>query len=183
MLQTLPRCTWPRRYLLLARSAAQPHRFRFVTGTTYGSTEAADRLIKLVGHPGHPGCSAPPPRPALLSRRPDLITWVHVDRGVELPAGAPTVHRRSRVGDQADRYSTDWPPSPKRLGGGHPRGLGSAYFRHVGPAHRAGEQALGAIDPDPTMRGRGTNPVIPRQPGRDPVRHRPAEQAYLSRPG
>ena len=62
----------------------------FVTGTTYGSTESAERLIKLVKGI-HRRCGALRPTAALLRLDPDLVTWVPATEVANfLKALAPT---------------------------------------------------------------------------------------------
>ena len=48
----------------------------FVTGTTYGSTESAERLIKLVKGI-HRRVRGTRRRPPYSASDPDLVTWVH----------------------------------------------------------------------------------------------------------
>jgi uncharacterized protein (DUF2236 family) len=135
----------------------------FVTGTTFGSTEAAERLIKLVRgiHRKVHGI-APDGRP-YSADDPALVTWVHVTE----VSSFLRAHQRFTPfpvrGDQADRYFHETAVLAERLGGEDiPRSRAAvrAYFRHIRPELDAGEQALGAIDfLTKPMRGRGTNPV------------------------
>ncbi len=136
----------------------------FVTGTTYGSTESAERLVKLVrGIHRKVRGTAPDGRP-YSADDPDLVTWVHVTE----VSSFLRAHQRFTPfpvrGDQADRYFHETATIAERLGGeGIPRSRVAvrAYFRHVRPELEAGEQALGAITfLTRPMRGRGTNPVI-----------------------
>jgi uncharacterized protein (DUF2236 family) len=136
----------------------------FVTGTTFGSTEAAERLIKLVqGIHRKVRGTAPDGRP-YSADDPALVTWVHVTE----VSSFLRAHRRFTPfpvrGDQADRYFHETAVIAERLGGEHiPRSRVAvrAYFRHVRPELEAGEQALGAIAYlTKPMRGGGTNPVI-----------------------
>jgi len=136
----------------------------FVTGTTFGSTEAAERLIKLVRgiHRKVQG-TAPDGRP-YSAGDPDLVTWVHVTE----VSSFLRAHQRFTPfpvrGDQADRYFHETAVIAERLGGeGIPRSRLAvrAYFRHIRPDLEAGEQALGAIEfLAKPMRGRGANPVM-----------------------
>ncbi len=136
----------------------------FVTGTTYGSTDAAERLIKLVrGIHRKVRGTAPDGRP-YSAADPDLVTWVHVTE----VSSFLRAHQRFTPfpvrGDQADRYFHETSTIAERLGGeGIPRSRVAvrAYFRHVRPELEAGDQALGAITfLTRPMRGRGTNPMM-----------------------
>jgi uncharacterized protein (DUF2236 family) len=136
----------------------------FVTGTTFGSTEAAERLIKLVrGIHRKVHGTAPDGRP-YSADDPDLVTWVHVTE----VSSFLRAHQRFTPfpvrGDQADRYFHETAVIAERLGGEDiPRSRVAvrAYFRHVRPDLEAGEQALGAIQfLTKPMRGRGSNPVV-----------------------
>jgi uncharacterized protein (DUF2236 family) len=136
----------------------------FVTGTTFGSTEAAERLIKLVrGIHRKVHGTAPDGRP-YSADDPDLVTWVHVTE----VSSFLRAHQRFTPfpvrGDQADRYFHETAVIAERLGGeGIPRSRLAvrAYYRHIRPDLEAGEQALGAIEfLAKPMRGRGANPVM-----------------------
>jgi uncharacterized protein (DUF2236 family) len=136
----------------------------FVTGTTFGSTEAAERLIKLVrGIHRKVHGTAPDGRP-YSADDPDLVTWVHVTE----VSSFLRAHQRFTPfpvrGDQADRYFHETAVIAERLGGeGIPRSRLAvrAYYRHIRPDLEAGEQALGAIGfLAKPMRGRGANPVM-----------------------
>jgi uncharacterized protein (DUF2236 family) len=136
----------------------------FVTGTTFGSSEAAERLIKLVRgiHRKVHGV-APDGRP-YSADDPDLVTWVHVTE----VSSFLRAHQRFTPfpvrGDQADRYFHETAIIAERLGGEDiPRSRLAvrAYFRHIRPDLEAGEQALAAIEfLTRPMRGRSANPVM-----------------------
>lgn len=136
----------------------------FVTGTTFGSTEAAERLMKLVrGIHRKVHGTAPDGRP-YSADDPDLVTWVHVTE----VSSFLRAHQRFTPfpvrGDQADRYFHETAIIAERLGGeGIPRSRVAVrtYFRHIRPELEAGEQALAAIEfLTKPMRGRGANPVM-----------------------
>lgn len=136
----------------------------FVTGTTYGSTEAAERLIKLVrGIHRKVHGTAPDGRPYSASD-PDLVTWVHVTE----VSSFLRAHQRFTPfpvrGDQADRYFHEMATIAERLGGeGVPRSRVAvqAYLRHVRPELDAGDQARDAISfLTRPMQGRGVNPLM-----------------------
>lgn len=121
----------------------------FVTGTTFGSTETAEKLITLVRaiHRRVRG-TAPDGRP-YSADDPALLTWVHATEvGSFLRA-----HQRFTPfpvrGDQADRYLHEVATIAERLGAERvPRSRVAlhAYFRDVRPELEAGDQALAAID-------------------------------------
>ena len=121
----------------------------FVTGTTFGSTEAAERLIEFVrGVHRKVRGTAPDGRP-YSADDPDLVTWVHATE----VASFLRAHQRFTPfpvrGDQADRYLHEVATIAERLGAQQvPRSRVAmrAYFRDVRPQLEAGAQALDAID-------------------------------------
>lgn len=136
----------------------------FVTGTTYGSTEAAERLIKLVRgiHRTVRG-TAPDGRP-YSADDPALVTWVHVTE----VSSFLRAHRRFTPfpvrGDQADRYFHETATIAERLGGEdvpRSRVAVQAYLRRVRPELEAGAQARDAISfLTRPMQGRGVSPLM-----------------------
>lgn len=120
----------------------------FVTGTTYGSTEAAERLIKLVkGIHRKVRGTAPDGRP-YSADDPDLITWVHTTEVASFLAAHQRFTPFPVRGDQADRYLHEVATIAERLGADYvPRGRVAlrAYFRDVRPQLAAGEQAREAM--------------------------------------
>jgi uncharacterized protein (DUF2236 family) len=120
----------------------------FVTGTTFGSTETAEKLIKLVRAYHHKvRGTAPDGRPYSASD-PDLVTWVHATE----VAGFLRAHQRFTPfpvrGDAADRYLHEMATIAERLGGaGVPRTRVAlrAYFRRKRPELEAGEHARSAV--------------------------------------
>lgn len=121
----------------------------FVTGTTFGSTETAERLIKLVkGMHRKVRGTAPDGRP-YSADDPALLTWVHVTE----VSSFLRAHQRFTPfpvrGEQADRYLHEISTIAERLGAEHvPRSRVAlrAYFRDVRPELVAGEQALGTME-------------------------------------
>lgn len=120
----------------------------FVTGTTFGSTETAERLIKLVrGIHRKVRGTAPDGRP-YSADDPALVTWVHVTE----VSSFLRAHQRFTPfpvrGEQADRYLHEVATIAERLGARQvPRSRVAlrAYFRDVRGELEAGEQALGAM--------------------------------------
>ena len=121
----------------------------FVTGTTFGSTEAAERMIKLVRGIHRKVSGTAPDGRRYSADDPALVTWVHVTE----VSSFLRAHQRFTPfpvrGDQADRYFHETAIIAERLGGEDiPRSRVAvrAYFRHIRPELEAGEQALGAIE-------------------------------------
>ena len=121
----------------------------FVTGTTFGSTETAERLIKLVkGMHRKVRGTAPDGRP-YSADDPALLTWVHVTE----VSSFLRAHQRFTPfpvrGEQADRYLHEIATIAERLGAEQvPRSRVAlrAYFRDVRPELEAGEQALSTME-------------------------------------
>jgi uncharacterized protein (DUF2236 family) len=116
----------------------------FVTGTTYGSTETAERLIKLVrGIHRKVRGTAPDGRP-YSADDPELLTWVHVTE----VSSFLRAHQRFTPfpvrGEQADRYFHETATIAERLGADDvPRSRVAvrAYLRDIRPQLEAGDQA------------------------------------------
>lgn len=116
----------------------------FVTGTTFGSTEVAERLFTLVrGIHRKVRGTAPDGRP-YSADDPALLRWVHVTE----VSSFLRAHQRFTPfpvrGDQADRYFHEVAVVAERLGADDvPRSRAAvrAYLRDVRPELDAGEQA------------------------------------------
>ena len=135
----------------------------FVTGTTYGSTETAERLIKLVKgiHRKVQG-TAPDGRPYSASD-PALVTWVHATEVVNFLKAHQRYNPFPVRGDQADRYVHEMAVIAERLGGEDiPRSQVAlrAYFRRQRPELAAGEQCRDAVAFLTRPMPRGANPVM-----------------------
>jgi uncharacterized protein (DUF2236 family) len=121
----------------------------FVTGTTFGSTETAERLIKLVkGMHRKVRGTAPDGRP-YSADDPALLTWVHVTE----VSSFLRAHQRFTPfpvrGEQADRYLHEVSTIAERLGAERvPRSRVAlrAYLRDVRAELEAGEQALSTME-------------------------------------
>lgn len=120
----------------------------FVTGTTYGSSDVADRLTETIKaiHRRVRG-TAPDGRP-YSADEPELITWVHVTE----VASFLRAHQRFVPfpvrGELADRYFHEMAIVAQKLGASDvPRSRVAvrAYFRGIRPELEASEQALDAI--------------------------------------
>jgi len=141
----------------------------FVTGTTYGSTETAERLIKLVKgiHRKVQG-TAPDGRPYSASD-PALVTWVHATEVVNFLKAHQRYNPFPVRGDQADRYVHEMAVIAERLGGEDiPRSQVAlrAYFRRLRPELAAGEQCRDAVAFLTRPMPRTANPVTDAPSGR-----------------
>jgi uncharacterized protein (DUF2236 family) len=135
----------------------------FVTGTTYGSTETAERLIKLVKgiHRKVRGI-APDGRPYAASD-PELVTWVHATEVANFLKAHQRFNPFPVRGDQADRYLHEMAVIAERLGGsGIPRTRVAlrAYFRSMRSELEPGEQCLDAVRFLTRPMPSGANPVL-----------------------
>jgi len=120
----------------------------FVTGTTYGSTETAERLIKLVkGIHRRVRGTAPDGRPYAASD-PDLVAWVHATEVANFLKAHQRFNPFPVRGDQADRYLHEMGVIAERLGAERiPRTRVAlrAYFRDLRPELEAGDQCVDAV--------------------------------------
>jgi uncharacterized protein (DUF2236 family) len=134
----------------------------FVTGTTYGSTETAERLIKLVkGIHRRVRGIAPDGRPYAASD-PHLVTWVHATEVANFLKAHQRFNPFPVRGDQADRYLHEMGVIAERLGAERiPRTRVAlrAYFRELRPELEAGEQCVDAVR-FLTAPMRGGNPML-----------------------
>lgn len=120
----------------------------FVTGTTYGSTETAERLIKLIKavHRKVKG-TAPDGRPYSASD-PNLVTWVHATEVFSFLRAHQRFVPFPVRGEQADRYYHEMATIAERLGAREvprTRAAMRAYFREMRPQLEVGEQARDAV--------------------------------------
>jgi uncharacterized protein (DUF2236 family) len=136
----------------------------FVTGTTYGSTEAAERLVKLVkGMHRKVRGTAPDGRP-YSADDPALLTWIHATE----VASFLRAHQRFTPfpvrGDGADRYLHEMATIAERLGAEwvpQSRVALRTYFRAVRPELEAGDQAREAMRfLTHPMSGPGVSPLV-----------------------
>jgi len=135
----------------------------FVTGTTYGSTETAERLIKLVQgiHRKVQG-TAPDGRPYSASD-PELVTWVHCTEVANFLKAHQRFNPFPVRGDQADRYLHEMAVIAERLGAERiPRTRVAlrGYFRSLRPELDASEQCLDAVRFLTSPLPRAANPVL-----------------------
>jgi uncharacterized protein (DUF2236 family) len=136
----------------------------FVTGTTYGSTETAERLIKLVKGIHRRGRGTAPDGRPYAASDPDLVTWVHATEVANFFKAHQRFNPCPVRGDQADRYLHEMGVIAERLGAERiPRTRVAlrAYFRDLRPALEAGEQCVDAVR-FLTAPMRGGNPMLAR---------------------
>lgn len=120
----------------------------FVSGTTYGSTEVAEAMIRVVNRMHtHVTGIAPDGRP-YAARDPELIRWVHVAEMGSILRAHRRYHPRPARGADLDRYFEETAVVAEKLGGTDiPRSRAEvqAYLRAVRPELVAGEQAMDAL--------------------------------------
>ncbi len=120
----------------------------FVAGTTFGSTETAERLIRHVRavHRKVRGV-APDGRP-YSADDPELLTWVHVTEVSSFLAAHQAFTPFPVRGEQADRYYHEVATVAERLGAEdvpRTRAAVRAYLLRIRPELHAGEQALDTV--------------------------------------
>ena len=120
----------------------------FVTGTTFGSAETAERLIRLVRGIHHRVRGTAPDGRPYSADDPALLTWVHVTE----VSSFLRAHQRFTPfpvrGEQADRYLHEVATIAERLGAREvPRSRVAvrAYFRDQRSELTAGAQAREAM--------------------------------------
>jgi uncharacterized protein (DUF2236 family) len=131
----------------------------FVTGTTYGSTETAERLIRLVKRIHRKVRGTAPDGRAYSASDPDLVAWVHVTEVFSFLRAHQRFVPFPVRGDQADRYYHEMATIAERLGATEvprTRAAMRAYFRAMRPQLEASEQTLDAVG-------------FLTSPGRDPL--------------
>jgi uncharacterized protein (DUF2236 family) len=117
----------------------------FVTGTTYGSTATAERLVKSVKGVHRKVRGTAPDGRAYSADDPALLTWVHTCEVASFLRAHQRFTPFSLRGDGADRYLHEMATIAKRLGAEwvpQTRVAMQAYFRAVRPELEAGDQAL-----------------------------------------
>jgi uncharacterized protein (DUF2236 family) len=120
----------------------------FVTGTTYGSTETAERLIRLVKRIHRKVRGTAPDGRAYSASDPDLVAWVHVTEVFSFLRAHQRFVPFPVRGDQADRYYHEMATIAERLGATEvprTRAAMRAYFRAMRPHLEASELTLDAV--------------------------------------
>jgi uncharacterized protein (DUF2236 family) len=120
----------------------------FVTGTTYGSTAVAERMIEAVKriHARVVG-TAPDGRP-YSAGDPALVTWVHMAEVANILRAHQRFVPFPVRGEAIDRYYHEMAVIPERLGAvdvPRSRAAARAYFRDIRPELEVGDQAREAI--------------------------------------
>ena len=120
----------------------------FVTGTTYGSTETAERLIKLIKGIHRKVRGTAPDGRAYSASDPGLVAWVHVTEVFSFLRAHQRFVPFPVRGEQADRYYHEMATIAERLGAAEvprTRAAMRAYFREMRPQLVASEQTLDAV--------------------------------------
>jgi uncharacterized protein (DUF2236 family) len=120
----------------------------FVTGTTYGSTETAERLIRLVKRIHRKVRGTAPDGRAYSASDPDLVAWVHVTEVFSFLRAHQRFVPFPVRGEQADRYYHEMATIAERLGATEvprTRAAMRTYFRAMRPRLEASELTLDAV--------------------------------------
>jgi uncharacterized protein (DUF2236 family) len=131
----------------------------FVTGTTYGSTETAERLIRLVKRIHRKVRGTAPDGRAYSASDPELVAWVHVTEVFSFLRAHQRFVPFPVRGEQADRYYHEMATIAERLGATdvpRTRAAMRAYFRVMRAQLEASGRTLDAVR-------------FLTTPGRDPV--------------
>jgi uncharacterized protein (DUF2236 family) len=136
----------------------------FVTGTTYGSTATAERLIRHVKriHRKVKG-TAPDGRP-YSAADPDLVRWIHVTEVFSFLRAHQRFVPFPVHGEQADRYYHEMATIAERMGAAdvpRTRAAMRAYIREIRPQLVVGEQTVDAVRFLTTPVRDRSNPLLP----------------------
>jgi uncharacterized protein (DUF2236 family) len=137
----------------------------FVTGTTYGSTATAERLIELVKGIHRKVRGTAPDGRTYSASDPALVCWVHATEVFSFMRAHQRFVPFPVRGEQVDRYYYEMATIAERLGAvdvPRTRAALRAYFRAMRPQLEVGGQARDAVrfltTPDRTIR----NPMLGR---------------------
>jgi uncharacterized protein (DUF2236 family) len=120
----------------------------FVTGTTYGSTATAERLIRLVRRIHRKVRGTAPDGRAYSASDPELVAWVHVTEVFSFLRAHQRFVPFPVRGEQADRYYHEMATIAERLGATdvpRTRAAMRAYLRAMRPQLEAREQTRDAV--------------------------------------
>jgi uncharacterized protein (DUF2236 family) len=120
----------------------------FVTGTTYGSTETAERLIRLVKRIHRKVRGTAPDGRAYSASDPELVAWVHVTEVFSFLRAHQRFVPFPVRGEQTDRYYHEMATIAERLGATdvpRTRAAMRAYFRAMRPQLEASGRTLDAV--------------------------------------
>jgi uncharacterized protein (DUF2236 family) len=120
----------------------------FVVGTTYGSSEAAERLVRVVKAVHRRVVGTTPEGVPYTATDPDLITWVHTTEVASFLAAHQRFVPFPVRGDAADRYFHEMAVVAEKLGATwvpRSRVAVAAYFREMQGEMAYGDQAREAV--------------------------------------
>jgi uncharacterized protein (DUF2236 family) len=120
----------------------------FVVGTTYGSSEAAERLVRIVKAVHTRVVGTTPEGVPYDANDPDLITWVHATETSSFLAAHQRFVPFPVRGEAADRYFHEMAVVAEKLGATwvpRSRVAVRAYFRDMQPELSYGDQAHDAV--------------------------------------
>jgi uncharacterized protein (DUF2236 family) len=120
----------------------------FVTGTTYGSTETAERLIRLVKRIHRKVRGTAPDGRAYSASDSDLVAWVHVTEVFSFLRAHQRFVPFPVRGEEADRYYHEMATIAERLGATEvprTRAAMRTYLRAMRPQLEASERTLDAV--------------------------------------
>lgn len=135
----------------------------FVVGTTYGSSEAAERLVRIVKAVHTRVVGTTPEGVPYDANDPDLITWVHATETASFLAAHQRFVPFPVRGEAADRYFHEMAIVAEKLGATwvpRSRVAVRAYFRDMQPQLSYGDQAHDAVRFITTPIGSGSNPMV-----------------------
>jgi len=135
----------------------------FVIGTTYGSSEAAERLVRIVRAVHGKVRGTTPDGTPYDASDPDLLTYVHTTEVAMFLAAHQRFVPFPVRGEAADRYFHEMAIVAEKLGATYvPRSRVAvrAYFRRVRDELDYGEQARDAVAFITTPIRSATNPMV-----------------------
>lgn len=135
----------------------------FVVGTTYGSTEVAERLVKVVRALHRKVTGTTPEGVPYDANDPDLVTWVHTTEVASFLAAHQRFVPFPVRGEAADRYFHEMAVVAEKLGATwapRSRVAVRAYFREMQGELSYGDQAREAVRFITTPMGSRSNPMV-----------------------
>lgn len=135
----------------------------FVVGTTYGSSEVAERLVRIVRAVHERVVGTTPDGTPYDANDPDLITWVHTTETASFLAAHQRFVPFPVRGEAADRYFHEMAIVAEKLGATwvpRSRVAVRAYFRDMQDELAYGDQAREAVRFITTPIGAGGNPMV-----------------------
>jgi len=135
----------------------------FVVGTTYGSSEAADRLVRIVRAVHRKVNGTTPEGVPYDANDPDLITWVHTTEASSFLAAHQRFVPFPVRGEAADRYFHEMAVVAEKLGAEwvpRTRRAVQGYFREMQPDLAYNDQAREAVAFITTPIRSRSNPMV-----------------------